>query len=142
MDFLELRMAFEVHAAELAARRRSWAQEEAIWTCCHAFEAALDEDDALDQLDLEFHSAIARATNSAAFSEFFELMSAKLLPQPALQRRAYPGLVTSDYLQHSVAEHRQICEAISRPDLDAARAAIAAHLSRSHERYRGQGGPS
>ncbi|MBE9640804.1 FCD domain-containing protein [Salipiger mangrovisoli] len=142
MDFLELRMAFEVHAAGLAALRRSWAQEEAIWSCCHAFETGLDEDDTLDQLDFDFHSAIARATNNSAFIEFFELMSAKLLPKPALQRRAYPSLVTSDYLQQSVAEHRQICEAISNADPEAARGAMAAHLSRSHERYRAHGNAS
>ncbi|WP_420832697.1 FCD domain-containing protein [Salipiger mangrovisoli] len=72
-------------------------------------------------------AAIAQATHNSAFINFFELMSAKLLPKPALQRRAYPSLVTSDYLPQSVAEHRQICEA------------MAAHLTRSHDRHRGHG---
>ncbi|PVH30866.1 FadR/GntR family transcriptional regulator [Pararhodobacter oceanensis] len=138
MDFLELRMAFEVHAAGLAAVRKSWAQEEEIWKFCLAFEAGIEEEeDALDQLDFNLHAAIARATNNRAFVEFFDLMGAKLLPQPTLRRKAYPSLITPDYLSQTVTEHRKICEAITAGDAEKARESMKSHLSRSHQRYRG-----
>ncbi|ERM00305.1 hypothetical protein Q644_05680 [Brucella intermedia 229E] len=80
MDLLELRMAFEVHAAGLAAQRRSWAQEANMWEALKKFEASVDDEAALDELDYIFHRSIAEATNNQAFIEFFSVMSLKILP--------------------------------------------------------------
>lgn len=137
MDLLELRMAFEVHAAGLAAQRRSWAQEAKMWDALKQFEASIDNEDALDELDFIFHSAITEATNNLAFIEFFSVMSLKILPQPAFSRDLNPSLITTDYIRNTVAEHRAICEAISAGDATQAREAMQAHLTRSHQRYRG-----
>jgi DNA-binding FadR family transcriptional regulator len=137
MDILELRMAFEVHAAGLAAARHSWAQEEAIWKACREFQERLDDEASLDQLDYEFHKSIAEATNNSAFIEFFNLMSRRLMPQPAFSRDLNPSLINGSYIQHTIVEHRNICEAISLGDADKAREAMRAHLIRSHRRYRG-----
>lgn len=137
MDLLELRMAFEVHAAGLAASRRSWAQESNIWNAARQFEASLDEENSLDQLDFVFHRSIAEATNNGAFIEFFTLMSLKILPQPAFSRELNPALITPSYIQNTVVEHRAICEAISAGAAEQAREAMRAHLNRSHLRYRG-----
>ncbi|SHN06016.1 FadR/GntR family transcriptional regulator [Roseibium suaedae] len=144
MDLLELRMAFEVHAAGLAATRRSWAQESNIWNAARKFEASLDDESALDQLDFVFHRSIAEATNNGAFIEFFSLMSLQILPQPAFSKELNPELITPAYVQNTVAEHRAICEAISSGDPEKAREAMRAHLNRSHLRYRGfsEGGTS
>ena len=137
MDLLELRMAFEVHAAGLAATRRSWAQESNIWNAARQFEASLDDDAALDQLDFVFHRSIAEATNNGAFIEFFNLMSLQILPQPAFSKALNPALITPEYIQNTVTEHRAICEAISTGNPEQAREAMRAHLNRSHLRYRG-----
>ncbi|MGJ4859531.1 FadR/GntR family transcriptional regulator [Labrys sp. La1] len=137
MDLLELRMAFEVHAAGLAASRRSWAQESNIWNAARQFEASLDDEDSLDDLDFVFHRSIAEATNNGAFIEFFNLMSLKILPQPAFSRELNPALITPGYIQNTVVEHRAICEAISVGNPELAREAMRAHLNRSHLRYRG-----
>jgi GntR family transcriptional repressor for pyruvate dehydrogenase complex len=137
MDLLELRMAFEVHAAGLAATRRSWAQEASIWEALKQFEGSLEDDSALDQLDFTFHRCIAEATNNGAFIEFFSVMSLKIMPQPAFSREMYPALLTREYIQHTVVEHRAICEAISAGDAELARDAMRNHLTRSHRRYRG-----
>lgn len=137
MDLLELRMAFEVHAAGLAAARRSWAQESNIWDAARQFEASLDDEAALDHLDFVFHRSIAEATNNGAFIEFFSLMSLQILPQPAFSKQLNPALITPDYVQNTVREHRAICEAISTGNSDQAREAMRAHLNRSHLRYRG-----
>ncbi|MBP2511265.1 DNA-binding FadR family transcriptional regulator [Agrobacterium tumefaciens] len=137
MDLLELRMAFEVHAAGLAATRRSWAQESNIWNAARQFEASLEDEAALDHLDFIFHRSIAEATNNGAFIEFFSLMSLQILPQPAFSRQLNPALITPDYIQNTVVEHRAICDAISSGISEKAREAMRAHLSRSHLRYRG-----
>lgn len=137
MDLLELRMAFEVHAAGLAAVRRSWAQESNIWNAARQFEASLDDDAALDHLDFVFHRSVAEATNNGAFIEFFSLMSLQILPQPAFSKALNPALITGDYVQNTVMEHRTICEAISTGNSEKAREAMRAHLNRSHLRYRG-----
>lgn len=137
MDLLELRMAFEVHAAGLAAVRRSWAQESNIWNAARQFEASLEDETALDHLDFVFHRSIAEATNNGAFIEFFSLMSLQILPQPAFSRQLNPALITPDYIQNTVVEHRAICEAISSSSAEQAREAMRAHLNRSHLRYRG-----
>ncbi|WP_432761428.1 FadR/GntR family transcriptional regulator [Rhizobium mayense] len=137
MDLLELRMAFEVHAAGLAAARRSWGQESAIWDAAAKFEEALDADDDLDDRDVAFHRAIAEATNNSAFIEFFNLMSANMMPRPAFSRALNPTLITPEYIQHTVQEHRAICEGISSGDATRAADAMRAHLQRSHKRYRG-----
>lgn len=137
MDLLELRMAFEVHAAGLAATRRSWAQESNIWNAARQFEAWLDDESKLDHLDFVFHRSIAEATNNGAFIEFFSLMSLKIMPQPAFSKELNPALITPDYIQNTVIEHRAICEAISAGNSEQAREAMRAHLNRSHLRYRG-----
>lgn len=137
MDLLELRMAFEVHAAGLAATRRSWAQESNIWNAARQFEASLDDESALDHLDFVFHRCIAEATNNGAFIEFFSLMSLQIMPQPAFSKELNPALVTPSYIQNTVIEHRAICEAISAGNSEQAREAMRAHLNRSHLRYRG-----
>ncbi|TXR50417.1 FadR/GntR family transcriptional regulator [Phyllobacterium endophyticum] len=137
MDLLELRMAFEVHAAGLAATRRSWAQESNIWNAARQFEGSLDDESALDQLDFVFHRSISEATNNGAFIEFFSLMSLQIMPQPAFSKEVNPALITPTYIENSVKEHRAICEAISAGNAEQAREAMRAHLSRSHLRYRG-----
>lgn len=137
MDLLELRMAFEVHAAGLAATRRSWAQEANIWEALRQFEASLEDDVEMDRLDFTFHRCIAEATNNGAFIEFFSVMSLKILPQRTFSRDVNPALVTHEYVQHTVVEHRAICEAISAGDAERARDAMRNHLTRSHRRYRG-----
>jgi len=136
MDLLELRMAFEVHSAGLAAARKSWGQESSIWDAAKRFEASLDNDEELDESDLAFHRAIAEATNNAAFSEFFNLMSASMIPRPVFSRALNPTLITPEYVQQTVQEHRAICEAISSGDVTAAQEAMRAHLQRAHRRYR------
>jgi len=137
MDLLELRMAFEVHAAGLASTRRSWAQESNIWNAARQFEESIDDEASLDHLDFVFHRAIAEATNNGAFIEFFNLMSLQIIPQPAFSKELNPALITPEYIQNTVREHRAICEAISSGNSDEAREAMRAHLNRSHLRYRG-----
>lgn len=137
MDMLELRMAFEVHAAGLAAVRRSLAQEAAIWAAVRDFELSAKNDSVLDDIDFQFHKAIIQATNNAAFIEFFALMGARILPASTFSRALHPTLITDNYIDQTTREHRLICERISNGDQEGSRDAMRAHLTRAHDRYRG-----
>ncbi|SMO96359.1 FadR/GntR family transcriptional regulator [Paracoccus laeviglucosivorans] len=137
MDMLELRMAFEVHAAGLAAVRRSLAQEAAIWATVRDFELSAKNDAVLDDIDFQFHQAIIQATNNAAFIEFFALMGARILPASTFSRALHPTLITDTYIDQTTREHRVICERISDGDQEGSRDAMRAHLTRAHDRYRG-----
>jgi DNA-binding FadR family transcriptional regulator len=137
LDMLELRMAVEVHAAGLAALRRSWAQDERIWAAARAFADAVAAGEPSEMADWGLHRAIAEATNNAAFQEFLDSLGLSILPRRALEDARRGALITKPYLEKSVAEHRAICEAISAGDAEGARGAMAAHLGRSRQRYRG-----
>jgi len=137
LDILELRMAVEIHAAGLAAARRSWAQEAAIYAHAENFAMALENDESPDSADWAFHRSISEATNNVAFVEFFDRLGLSILPRRAIEGERRNALITKQYLAKSIPEHRAVCEAISRGDVEAAREAMKAHLGGSQVRYGG-----
>ncbi|MFL9910943.1 FadR/GntR family transcriptional regulator [Paraburkholderia sp. RL17-337-BIB-A] len=137
LDLLELRMAVEIHAAGLAAARRSWAQEAKIFANAENFATALERGESPDLADWAFHRSISEATNNAAFVEFFDRMGLSVLPRRAIEGEKRDALITRQYLEKSIPEHRAVCEAISRGDVEAAREAMKGHLGGSQIRYRG-----
>lgn len=137
LDILELRMAVEVHAAGLAAARRSWAQEAKIWEAANRFREALARNEPTEQADWSFHRAISEATNNEAFVEFFDRLGLAILPRRALEGAKRNTLITQHYLEKTASEHHAICDAIARHDADAAREAMKNHIGGSQMRYRG-----
>ena len=137
LDRFELRMAVEVHAAGLAAARRTWAQEAQIWQAHEAMRAAIASGRQSEDADFSFHRAIAEATNNAAFVAFIDGLGPKALPRTALQRSAGTSLISPAYLEKVQADHRRIFDAIARGDVEGAREAMNAHLANSQARYRG-----
>ncbi|RUM20440.1 FadR family transcriptional regulator [Rhizobium vallis] len=137
LDILELRMAVEVHAAGLAASRRSWAQEEKIWQAADAFKMAFANNDSTEEADWAFHRSIAEATNNEAFREFFDRMGLAIRPWRAPQGAKLGTLITPPYLSKSIDEHDAICEAIATGDVERARECMKNHIGRSQMRFRG-----
>jgi len=137
LDTLELRMAVEIHAAGLAAARRSWAQEAKIWQAADAFAELLAKGEPTETADWTFHRSISEATNNSAFLEFFDRLGLAILPRRTLAGTKERGLITPSYLHKSIAEHKAICQAISDGDIEGARAAVRAHLGKSQMLYRG-----
>jgi DNA-binding FadR family transcriptional regulator len=135
IDLLELRMAIEVQAAGLAAARRSWAQEARIWEAADLFQAALERRQPTEQADWAFHRSISVATNNTAFLEFFDRMGLSIIPRTALAEARIGKLITGEYLEKASEEHREICRAIARQEVEAAREALKNHLGRSRLRY-------
>lgn len=137
IDLLELRMAVEIHAAGLAAERRSWAQEARILAAAESFAQALAADAATEQADWAFHRSISEASNNEAFVEFFDQLGLSILPRRALAGGQPKTLITRQYLEKSVTEHLAICEAIAAGNAEAARDAMRRHIGGSQARYRG-----
>ncbi len=137
LDMLELRMAVEMHAAGLAAMRKSWAQEQRIYEAAGAFAAAATAGEPTEAADWAFHRAIAEATNNTAFIEFFDRLGLSLLPRSSLEGSGRETLINKSYLEKTAAEHHAVCEAISRGDAESAREAMRVHLGGSQSRYRG-----
>ena len=139
LDVLELRMAVEVHAAGLAAIRRSWSQEERIWNAAEQMRRAVAAGTPTESLDLAFHRTIAEASNNPAFVAFFNLLGHAVIPSTSLVSRLESERVRKQYLNRCESEHFAIVEAISRNDANSARCAMEAHLIVSQDRFKNAG---
>ena len=133
VEMLELRAAVEIEAAGLAARRRSAAQEDAIFRACEAMEALIARGAPSAPGDYAFHLAVAAATNNPRFAEFLDLTGLGVIPRAGLQE-ARPS--ASPYLAQMMAEHRAVADAIAAGDEAGAKAAMRTHLEGSQQRYR------
>lgn len=135
IELFELRSAFEIRAAALAALRRSGAQIDAILKAnaelARCFQAGLSTREA----DFAFHYAIAEATQNRRFPEFLTLIRPGLVPRVELEAR---GGVPRAYSPNPdlMREHDRIADAILVGDPDAAEAAMKAHLEGGLDRYR------
>ena len=136
LDLLELRLAVEVHAAGLAAIRRSWSQEERIWHAAQQMREAMEAGAPTEALDLAFHRSIAEASNNPAFVAFFDLLGQAAIPSNSLVSRTESEKVMAHYLNRCQSEHFTIFEAISRNDCEAARSAMQVHLVVSQDRFK------
>lgn len=135
IELLELRASVEIEAAAFAAARRSPAQEEAIYEALDAFETAATEGARTGQADLDFHLAVARATNNPRFEQFLTMLGLDAIPRARLATGTDLP-VNPGYAAQLNAEHRRIAEAVSARDPEAARAAMRAHLEGGQGRYR------
>lgn len=134
VEVLELRVAIEVEAAALAARRRTPAQEEIILGAANEIRHCNAEGRPSEDADLAFHVAIADATNNPRFRELLDLLGAAMIPRAAL--RLDDDESCAGYLNLIALEHDRIADAILAGDADAAREAMYAHLHESITRYR------
>lgn len=135
IELLELRAAVETEAAELAAIRRSPAQEEAIMRCLSAVQDCIEHGQPTAEADFKLHLAIADATNNPRFREFLEVMGQNVIPRAAL-RSSQSEKSAASYLNQLQTEHETIVNAISDGDSSAAREAMRQHLKGSQQRYR------
>jgi DNA-binding FadR family transcriptional regulator len=135
IELLELRAAVETEAAELAAIRRSPAQEEAIMRCLSVVQDCIEKGQPTAEADFKLHLAIADATNNPRFREFLEVMGQNVIPRAAL-RASQSEKSAAAYLNQLQNEHETIVNAISDGDSSAAREAMRQHLKGSQQRYR------
>lgn len=140
IEILEIRSAVEIEAAGLAAARRSPAQEEEILQRLMVIETRAEAGQPTTGADLEFHLAIADATNNPRFREFLDMLGRGMIPRTALQTNGLQkdGDKTSPhaYLTQITREHHVLFDAIAACDESAARDAMRTHLKGSQQRYR------
>ncbi len=134
IETIEVRTAIEIEAARLAATRGSPAQIAEIGLRLEEMRAA-DSPEAAEAADLEFHRAVAAATNNRRFAEFFDFLGQRTIPRTQLRllRQAPPP--SPEYAARLIAEHEAIHEGIVGRDAVAAGRAMRLHMETSLSRY-------
>jgi len=119
----EARGAIEIALTEMAARRRTKDDVEAIWSALERMEAAIDDDEAFVEADLEFHLAVARAGRNELLEQFYHL-SRRLVVQVIAEVVHLPKVK-----EDSISYQRAIVEAIESGDPGRAREAAQEHMA-------------
>jgi DNA-binding FadR family transcriptional regulator len=132
VEILELRLAVESEAAALAAERASGEQLQAIRTALDAVRAAFERGgDGIDE-DLQFHRAIAQATNNSTYVALAEFLERYVRRQIEITGGASDR---ASRREDTHDEHARIAEAIERRNAEAARASAREHFRRGIERF-------
>jgi GntR family transcriptional regulator, transcriptional repressor for pyruvate dehydrogenase complex len=119
----EIRGVLEVAGAGLAAQRATEADLERLRAAADQMSASLDDVEASVLADLEFHRAIAAATQNRLFLLLHDSIGEALVD---IRRKS---LALSYAQRTSVSEaHRRILDAIAARDSAAAQAAMGEHL--------------
>jgi GntR family transcriptional regulator, transcriptional repressor for pyruvate dehydrogenase complex len=118
----EIRAVLEVEMAGAAAERRTEEEVEALTKACAEVEAAKGDVDLAAMRDVEFHRAIGRSTHN----EFYEVLLDALGGILVSVRRT--NLVKPTGRRRTLAQHREILDAIVKGDPDEARDKMRRHL--------------
>lgn len=127
-ELLDLRALIEVESAGIAAARRTREDLARIAEPISAMRwgsATLQE---LHQADIQFHVAVAAATQNRATACLVEGL--RLVVYSALHGPLFARTDTGDWSSETVGEHVRILDAIDAADGDASRSAMRAHLDR------------
>lgn len=131
---LDLRIGVEVEGAGLAATRRNAETlagiERAVQNMRNAIAAGSDAIEA----DLEFHRAVAAATNNVHFANLFAYLGTLSVPRVRLKTYGLSPEARVTYLNKVNDEHGAVLAAIRAGDADNARSAMRMHLINSKQR--------
>ncbi len=118
-QLFEMRLAFEPHAAALAAEKATAADAATLFERVQAMRVARDER-AFSVADMEFHRAVFQVAGNAFFFSVLSLVGAALL---SLLRLSSPELRADQ--QAAICDgHERIAAAIAAGDPEAAREAM------------------
>lgn len=132
---LELRLAVEIEAATLAARRAGPGALRRITRAHTRFEKAIGRGEMAVPEDFAFHRAIAEATGNPQFLRFLEFLGGFIIPRQRVRLGGLEQEQYTAYLQRLVAEHARIRDMVLAHDPERAAAAMRDHLTRSIARY-------
>jgi GntR family transcriptional regulator, transcriptional repressor for pyruvate dehydrogenase complex len=135
-NLMELRLAIEVEASALAARRASSRQIGMVERALAGIDRAIERGDSAVNEDFAFHRAIADAAGNTQFVRLLEFLGRHVIPRQSIRVTLTAPEEQRDYLMRIQSEHRRIAEAIRARDPAAARRVMRAHLSNSLARYR------
>jgi GntR family transcriptional repressor for pyruvate dehydrogenase complex len=123
LEIFAVRRVLESHATGLAAQR---ADDDGIAGLEAELAAASRETDidALVGHDVRFHAGIARLAGNDYLASLLESLTGH-----TVRARVWRGLTQAGALEHTLAEHRAILDAIADHDVELATAASQVHIS-------------
>lgn len=136
LDLLEFRIAVEVEAAGLAAKRRNDDDLARLEDNLRRF-ADNPGDDLAKREDFEFHRLIGVASRNPIYANFYDSLGDAMLPRSQVADLVIPSRIKG-YLDQVLDEHRGIHACIAAGDVEGAKRAMHLHLSRSYEFYLSQ----
>jgi len=129
-DLMEIRVALESITAANAALRRSGNDLQRLEDLLAKMDTAIKDGKLFAALDLEFHIALAEASEKHLIVDLVAMIRGQL--EKALLR----VLLLPDAPLLSLKEHISVVDAIKRRAPESARKAMQNHLSAALERYR------
>ena len=130
---IELLMAIESSATELAAQRRTEDDLAVIRTQLDAMQEAIERGDTGVDEDVAFHQAIVNATKNPFFKDLSTFLDRRVRSF-IRTARANTATLQTGHMMAVQDEHRAIFEAIRAQNSQAARQAAEDHLKRAAER--------
>ncbi len=127
-EMLELRRAFEVEAASLAAQRATAENLEAIKYVLTQMAEAIDDPELGVQADLDFHLQVAYATKNQLLIDLMETLANRMEENIRATRRQ--RFTDSSRHLDTLKEHEEIYLAIAGGNSDLARQLMDKHISR------------
>ncbi len=128
-DLMQVRTALECVTAASVARRARAEDLETFQALLTKMESALNDSKRFAALDVEFHVALAAA------SENFLIYDLVTMIRGQLQKALAHVLLLPNARPYSLREHKTIVDAIRRSDPDGAATAMERHLAAALNRY-------
>ncbi|WP_033921988.1 FadR/GntR family transcriptional regulator [Sphingomonas sp. 37zxx] len=135
IKLLEMRLAVETEMAALAAARRTTFNINEMRDALRHMAEVGDDPVAAAQADVEFHLAIARATQNDYYVRLIDFLGLRLVPPRSLYLRDQPEPAHQAYAAKVRAEHDAILDSIVRMNPSRARAAARRHMQESLSRH-------
>ncbi|WP_236792659.1 FadR/GntR family transcriptional regulator [Amycolatopsis sp. GM8] len=123
LQFLEARRALEPAVTELAALRMSTEDIEGLAVLLDSLGGEPTVEQLVDN-DLEFHRRIAAGSGNAVLVSLLESVSGR-----TQRARTWRGITQEGVVAQTLAEHRAIQQALSRRQVDLARAVATMHVA-------------
>lgn len=136
IQLLELRLSVETEMASLAAERRSELDLMNMRRQLTLLASAKGDIDLSVRADVEFHRAIATASNNAYYTKLIDFLGVRLVPPRSIYLRKKELRASQSYIATIRNEHEAILDAIQCQDPQRARVAARAHMSESLRRHR------
>ena len=132
-SLIELLMAIESSATELAAQRRTEQDLIAIGNQLEAMQSAIERGDSGVDEDVAFHQAIVEATKNPFFMDLSTFLDRRVR-HFIRTARANTAKLQTGHMMAVQDEHRDIFNAIRDKDAQGARQAAENHLKRAAQR--------
>jgi GntR family transcriptional repressor for pyruvate dehydrogenase complex len=126
LELLEVRLAVEVHATQLAATHATSSDLNMLEMTLDLMRRSTDEEDAFNDADVRFHAAVGAASGNRMLGFLIEGMDEPLHHSRLNSIRGYRR--TNESLQSLVEQHEEIYRRIAAHDGRGAASAMREHL--------------